>query len=280
MATGFHRSDVKVPESKIYVTGQPSAAGSGRVRFKGNSAVNCPHFHLVLLGGHTYTQEEINDCQGSRCCRRCIAPIFGPISFFPEDFDYRTEEPTMNVLPFCRPECAWGYVNDAPNNDDLIQSFCAVYGFDVHLPPPADLLFEPGGLGTMPLADEGIGPDVVLNWSLKRAQKNYHRLTDDKVTIVPESKFTKAFFANTYYSCTLMHNHQPREEFVQQIDGEKLEKVVSLGPTKQHDRAIPLATAPLDSMGEWTVDPLSLRPATADNEHMRSVAAVKKQQHS
>jgi hypothetical protein len=218
---GFFRH-VDLPRSAVYVSAkaaEPATDGSvpppeeHKRRFA--DEVGGQHFHLILKAGVNYTAEDVAQAKGKYRCYNCNQPIQGRLYFYPEEFHHQTRVPTCNPIPHCRPECVYRTVQDIPNNADLLQNFCLLYGHDVICAPARFLLNIPGGM------------------TLER----YHEAINEKMVIQVQPPDQQCLFANVYVSATMFKDHQLLPSVVSLIEEMTAHSVSNIGPSRERDNS-------------------------------------------
>ena len=234
--------DVDIPRSRIYVSNTKQELKTNPMsehdendntllqhRYRFQSDIAAIHFHVILMTGKLYTQEQIDCCQGAFHCFNCTRPIEGKMIFYPTQLTIINEF-EVNPIPHCRPACAYRSVQDLPTNKNkLLNLFFLMYGPHIVCAPPRFLLFIPGGL----------------------TLEEYHQRIDEKYLItVSRQENIRSFFGVMVVSCTLFKNHQLVKDVVAFNDELNMERKSTIGPSRSRDNSnldiVELSSKPLD----------------------------------
>lgn len=231
-----------LPSSKIYVS----------VRSELTCTVKDPvlevdrviHFFLIHDVGQGYTQEDVSECKGKYRCFSCNRKIKFQIFFFPIRYT-KLEELIVSPLPHCRAACALHTVVYQPNNCDLLSCFYLMYGLNVIVAPPRQLLFGPNAMSS----------------------EEYHAQIDASIVIeVHQTPMVHAFLAPVYYSCSEFKNHQLSKAAQDVVEALTQEPKTSIGPERIRETTgmnavvvMPAARDISNLYSTFKLDPLSHR---------------------
>jgi len=210
--------NVQIPRSSIYVSSSAEKKEleiEGKKKYKFESNVTSFHFYLILRAGVHYTEEDVLQCQGKYKCCNCTRPIMGQIYFYATEFDCQTNEPTCNPIPFCRPECVYRFLQDLPNNADLLTNFFLLYGHNIICAPERFLLFVPGGL----------------------TNEEYHKVIDDQLVLQSHPSYIRGCFGPVFISCTLFKDHQLVPDTIAFLDEMQIQTKNTIGPSRNRDNS-------------------------------------------
>jgi hypothetical protein len=209
--SGGHTEEFSFPRSKIYVSSDKEKPNKKYIHKTKEGSF---HFFLVFTPGENYTQEGIENCEGTKNCYNCNILIKEKIFFYPIAYT-KVGVPVCSPIPHCRPECVLQTIDCVPNNHDLKTNFYMMYGPNYTSAPPRFLLYVPGGL----------------------TLEEYHNTIDDNLTIVEEEKGVRSFLAPMYISCTFLKNHQLVKDVISLVEEFSLESKTSIGPSRMRDNS-------------------------------------------